>query len=353
MGGTASKEAMQASQNAVRKLTLELGQLQQQKTALVASSSRALALETEINSLSGELRAAKDELEEKTVALKLEAQNEKAAARQLRVKLDAVQRELEAQKRVDAERANTELLKAASQQLLDAQRASQANESKAEPEHPTFGRLLVDCGYKRIYASNPVSVLAHTTVWNKQRAFRQARAEKIADSKLKSSIKGLPGTISIVEIGPSSEGQPSSSSSSEEPGQSELVIIDGQHRLGACSLLSARGQLPEEMKRILVEVYQRRMTQGEVSELFIEINRAEPVLPVDLPSIQNVTPAAGGGKEADTSPAESSAEMRRESITDAVLALKSKFPAMFSDSQNPRIPHCNVDRYEYYLPGLP
>lgn len=40
------------------------------------------------------------------------------------------------------------------------------------------------------------------------------------------------------------------------------------------------------MKRIIVEVYCGRMTQKEVSELFIEINRAEPVLPVDLPSTQ-------------------------------------------------------------------
>ena len=31
-----------------------------------------------------------------------------------------------------------------------------------------------------MYAANPVTVFAHTSVWSRQRAFRQARAEKIA-----------------------------------------------------------------------------------------------------------------------------------------------------------------------------
>ena len=100
------------------------------------------------------------------------------------------------------------------------------------------------------------------------------------------------------------------------------------------------------MKQILVEVYQQRMTQSQVSELFVEINRAEPVLPVDLPTTShliNATAKEAGNDTGNDSPA-NRAEVRREAITDAVLALKLKFTPMFSDSQNCRIPHLNVDR---------
>ena len=48
--------------------------------------------------------------------------------------------------------------------------------------------------YKKVYSANPITVLAHTQVWKKQRAFREKRAEKIADHKLKSGVNGWPGT---------------------------------------------------------------------------------------------------------------------------------------------------------------
>jgi hypothetical protein len=44
-------------------------------------------------------------------------------------------------------------------------------------------------------------------VWKKQRAFRQKRAEKIADHKLKSGVNGWPGTNpSTFAIAPGAPG---------------------------------------------------------------------------------------------------------------------------------------------------
>ena len=59
----------------------------------------------------------------------------------------------------------------------------------------------------------------------------QARAEKIANSKLKSAVDGWPGTITAAYLA-------EADTSKDQEGS--LVIIDGQHRLGACSYLESK-----------------------------------------------------------------------------------------------------------------
>lgn len=57
----------------------------------------------------------------------------------------------------------------------------------------------------------------------------QARAEKIGLAKLKSPIEGWPGTITAAGVSEGIDHQ-----------EGSMVIIDGQHRLGACSFLESK-----------------------------------------------------------------------------------------------------------------
>ena len=89
------------------------------------------------------------------------------------------------------------------------------------------------------------------------------------------------------------------------PASSSLgMLIDGQHRLGAAHLLSQRGKLSGALSAILVEVYPP-MEEANIKELFTEINKAEPVLLVDLPE--------GGASESDNAVLTIAAEELRES----------------------------------------
>ena len=59
---------------------------------------------------------------------------------------------------------------------------------------------------------------------------------------MKSSVKGWPGTISIAEI------------KDPENSEKECFIVDGQHRLAACMLLSSKENAPEGADKVIVEV---------------------------------------------------------------------------------------------------
>jgi hypothetical protein len=110
--------------------------------------------------------SAKRELEANTGKLRL-AEQERIAARKLRIQLDSAQVELQRQQEEmkaakllqEQEQANLELIKEAGK-LLN------------EKEDPTLGMLIADMGHKIIYRANPISLLAQTKVWRKQRAFR-------------------------------------------------------------------------------------------------------------------------------------------------------------------------------------
>ena len=86
-----------------------------------------------------------------------------------------------------------------------------------------------------------------------------------------------------------------------------------------------------DLERILVEVYPEVTTNNESSasshaqDIFLEINKAEPVKLVDLPGVAGLT------------------ERGRKTINEGAKRLEAAFPEMFSASQRCRVPHLNID----------
>lgn len=78
--------------------------------------------------------------------------------------------------------------------------------------------------------------------------------------------------------------------------------------------------------RILVEVYPQRDDQDETAhakDIFLEVNKAEPVKLVDLPGVAS--------------------SKDRKVINEGASMIQDKFPDMFSPSQRCRSPHLNID----------
>lgn len=133
-------------------------------------------------------------------------------------------------------------------------------------EHPVLGHQLVDLGYKRVYLSSAAK-LASIPVWEKQRAYRHARAKMIAHEKLRKKDIGLPGVIALFETR-----------------TGDLSILDGQHRVGMLTILQQTTSkktsgLVFDMNEILVEVFPETESSDEfyAADLFADINKAEPV----------------------------------------------------------------------------
>jgi hypothetical protein len=84
---------------------------------------------------------------------------------------------------------------------------------------------------------------------------------------------------------------------------------------------------------IVVEVYpqQAHHTDTHAQEIFVEVNKAEPVRLVDMPGV---------AKSAD-----------RKMITSVAEKLEATYPDMFSPSQNCRSPHLNIDNLRDALFG--
>lgn len=181
----------------------------------------------------------------------------------------------------------------------------------AQEEHPVLGPALVDLGHKRIHLVS-AKALAAIPVWKKQRIYRHSRAKSMATDKAKSMQLGLPGIIGIFE---------------DKNGF--LSILDGQHRVGMLQVLQekeASGDFEFDFDKILVEVYPH---QGEgdgsrlAQDIFLEVNKAEPVKLVDLPGIAT--------------------KKDRNIINDGAQRLNDAFPDMFKPSQRCRPPHLNID----------
>ena len=90
----------------------------------------------------------------------------------------------------------------------------------------------------------------------------------MADDKMKTLGLGLPGVLGI-----------------HEDKEGKLSILDGQHRVGMFHTLSKKNQAGEMLQQVLVEVYPQLDHHGEnhAQDLFLEINKAEPIKLVDLP----------------------------------------------------------------------
>lgn len=118
-----------------------------------------------------------------------------------------------------------------------------------------------------------------------------------------------------------------------------LAIIDGQHRIGMLKILadSKDGRndgSKVDFDRILVEVYSQpedNTSTSYATEIFHEINKAQPANLVDLP---------GAVKDEDL-----------EIINNGVATIYDQYPQMFSPSTSCRRPHLNIDnvRNELHL----
>ena len=252
--------------------------------------------DSQLKTLKDELKASKEELEALFGKLKF-AEAEGAAVRRLKAELSEKETLVEQQRAAAEESARA---------IADANAAilAEQKESGVPTEavhHPVFGQLLHDYGHKKLFLGSPTTLWAGTVLWERQRAFRQERAALIATAKGRSQ-SGWPGSISIVEMASGSDaaepravarwrktkgrgrksaadddGSDDGSNGGGSPASS-LMLIDGQHRLGAAHLLSAR-QLSGALGH---PGGYPPMEEANIKELFTEINKAEPVLLVDL-----------------------------------------------------------------------
>lgn len=175
--------------------------------------------------------------------------------------------------------------------------------------HPIFGKLVSDLGFKKVYLTN-VKSLVHAPVWEKQRILRPERCARIATTKIQKGDKGkiLPGVISMYL----------------DKVSGKFGIVDGQHRAGALLIMAQQGHWNEYERNILVDVFITE-SDKEVSDLFKDINSAEPVRLVDMPE-------EGMENEND-----------KKILDEATDLLMKQFPEMFKSSTRCKIPHLNVD----------
>jgi hypothetical protein len=90
------------------------------------------------------------------------------------------------------------------------------------------------------------------------------------------------------------------------------------------TLLLEKTSIEIDLDHILVEVYSSPNDNSKVAEdIFIEINKSEPIKLVDMPGI---------AKASD-----------RNMITKAAESLRGEYPEMFRPSQQCRAPHLNID----------
>lgn len=103
--------------------------------------------------------------------------------------------------------------------------------------------------------------------------------------------------------------------------------MDGQHRLGMLKVLQEKADPSDfDFDHIMVEVYPQREDLEEVAhaqEIFLEVNKAEPVKLVDLPGVATAA--------------------HRNVINEGASKLLERYPEMFKASQRCRAPHLNID----------
>lgn len=204
---------------------------------------------------------------------------------------------------------------------------SSAAPATTDGVHPILGPVVQDFGYKRIHVLS-VGKLGTIPIWKKQRIYRHERATAMVEDKWRSMNLGLPGIICLHE---GSDGT--------------LAILDGQHRVGMMILLrnKQRKYLEDnpddntfaaiDFDRVMVEVYPSTTTDVDkhAQNLFLEINKAEPVKLIDMPGVASAKD--------------------RQIITQAVEKLYEAYPKMFSPSQRCRVPNVNVDNLRNSLFG--
>jgi len=298
--------------------------------------------QAELDTVEGNLRTRVEEIEA-----------EKARYQQLVADLEAVkENEQELQQNVkqqggDSKDDGTDEEVEASSTTSKIDDAGGDDSEDGIAEHPVLGPVIADLGYKRIHFLSS-GRLGTIPVWNRNRTYRNNRAKAMAAEKTKSMELGFPGAICLYEA-PSGK----------------LSIVDGQHRVGMMAALKETinkqtekgddgtlGGVPLKnvgvvFEKILVEVYTEPKSEigiesgGEsesesesdmfAEQLFLEINKAEPVKLIDMPGVASA---------AD-----------RQVITEAVETLQEKYSSMFSPSQRCRVPNVNVDNLRSVIFG--
>jgi len=223
-------------------------------------------------------------------------------------RLQAVTRERDEARKSALERAEVVDRLEFEKKQVKQEMHSALREKRRSEEHPIYGRLLHDFGYKKVFASEPLKVTnkALLPVYEKQRSFRPDRARQIAKDKKKDNRFGFPGIITIYD----------------EEAPDKRGVVDGQHRLGSLEILIRDGTWNDN-DLILTEVYPVGDSKEHVQDLFIEINQSQPVQEVDMPG--------------------SAEDSVRDTITLAAEALAAEFGEMFKTSARCRPPHLNVD----------
>lgn len=183
-----------------------------------------------------------------------------------------------------------------------------ASKTETHLLHPHFGELLMDLGYKKVYLTSVIN-LSRTPVWEQQRILRPNRARAIADEKITKRSFHMPGVLTMFQ-----------DSHSDQTG-----IIDGQHRAAALVILAQEGHWDPYARNVMVDVFPTGSEQ-EVMALFTEINRAEPVRLIDMPTNDPV-----------------SSKMKIV-IDETVEQLNSEYPTMFGGPRC-RAPNVNADKW--------
>jgi hypothetical protein len=172
--------------------------------------------------------------------------------------------------KLDAAEAKSRGLEAA---LMDAQ--AQLATSAPVVEHPLYGSMLRDFGYKKIYAMPAANLVAKDKVgiYDQQRAFRAERSQVIAAEKAKELVFSLPGVVTLAEGTAPVRGKKAKKSLLFGASKTGAHILDGQHRVGALEILLSQGVIAPTHD-VLVEVFED-VDDARAGEIFTEINAAQ------------------------------------------------------------------------------
>jgi hypothetical protein len=203
----------------------------------------------------------------------------------------------------------------------------------SDDEHPAFGRLVADLGFKRIYVARASRFVNMVPIWAQQRPCNEKRVDEIV--RCKRENPELMGAILCFEYPAESGALALPSLRRPQP----RAIFDGQHRArAAMRLLSsssasssshepaileagADGVVRQDFE-ISIEVYPVR-SEEDVKRLFLECNRGESIKEIDLP--------------------DSLAPVLKAHIDGACEALCCRFCGMFKPSDRCRPPHLHRD----------
>ena len=172
--------------------------------------------------------------------------------------------------KLDAAEAKSRGLEAA---LMDAQ--AKLATSAPVVQHPLYGSMLRDFGYKKIYAMPAANLVAKDKVgiYDQQRAFRAERSQVIAAEKAKELVFSLPGVVTLAEGTAPVRGKKAKKSLLFGATKTGAHILDGQHRVGALEILLSQGVIAPTHD-VLVEVFED-VDDTRAGEIFTEINAAQ------------------------------------------------------------------------------